>query len=128
MTRHGDSSGYFPVDAGDLRRAWDCRTLCLDCDNVLEKGPLIVSQLETVLKEIEKYEHPFFDFAAREKDEGIELCIRSKIPNVLSPEYRITFAERDINSTQFPWTFQRLLYGCLTDYVVELFTKSPMTR
>jgi hypothetical protein len=87
-----------------------------------------VSQLETVLKEIEKYEHPFFDFAAREKDDGIELCIRSKIPDVLSPEYRITFSERDINSTQFPWTFQRLLYDCLTDYVVELFTKSPMTR
>ena len=83
--------------------------------------------LERVLEELGKYEHPFFDFAAQEKDGGIELCIRSKVTNVLSPEYRITLAERDFHSTQFPWTFQKLLYDCLTDYIVELFTKSPMT-
>ena len=83
--------------------------------------------LQRVLDEIQKYEHPFFDFTAREKDDGVELCIRSKIPNVLSPEYRITFSGRELKSTQFPWTFQKLLYDCLTDYVVELFTKSPTT-
>ena len=86
-----------------------------------------MDSLQKVLDEIRKYEHPFFDFAAREKDGGVELCIRSKIPDVLSPEYRITFSERDLNSTQFPWTFQKLLYDCLTDYIVELFTKSPTT-
>ena len=84
--------------------------------------------LERVLEELEKYEHPFFDFNAREKDGGVELCIRSKVPDVHSPEYRITLAERDLQSSQFPWTFQKLLYDCLTDYMVELFTKSPMTR
>ena len=83
--------------------------------------------LQRVLDEIEKYEHPFFNFSAQEKDGGVELCIRSKIPDVHSPEYRITFSERDLKSTQFPWTFQKLLYDCLTDYIVELFTKSPMT-
>ena len=86
-----------------------------------------MSLLDTVLAEIAKYEHPFFEFSAREKDEGVELCIRSKIPGVISPEYRIGLSERDLKSTQFPWTFQRLLYDCLTDYVVELFTQSPMT-
>lgn len=83
--------------------------------------------LQRVLDEIEKYEHPFFDFSAAEKDGGVELRIRSKIANVLSPEYRIVFSERDLNSSQFPWTFQKLLYDCLTDYVVELFTKCPTT-
>jgi hypothetical protein len=83
--------------------------------------------LQRVLDEIGKYEHPFFDFSARERDEGVELCIRSKIPDVLSPEYKITFSERDLKSSQFPWTFQKLLYDCLTDYIVELFTKSPTT-
>ena len=83
--------------------------------------------LERVLEELEKYEHPFFDFIGREKDGRVELCIRSKIPDVHSPEYRITLAERDLQSTQFPWTFQKLLYDCMTDYMVELFTKSPMT-
>ena len=86
-----------------------------------------MSSIERVREELQKYEHPFFDFAAQEKDDGVELRIRSKIANVLSPEYRITLAGRDIQSTQFPWTFQKLLYDCLTDYIVELFTKSPMT-
>jgi hypothetical protein len=86
-----------------------------------------MSNLEIVLEELQKYEHPFFEFAAREKGDGVELCIRSKIPDVLSPEYRITFNERDLKSSQFPWTFQSLLYNCLTDYIVELFTKSQMT-
>jgi hypothetical protein len=86
-----------------------------------------MTPLETVNAELEKYEHPFFEFVARPKGEEVELCIRSKIPGVLNPEYRISFNERDLNSSQFPWTFQRLLYSCLTDYIVELFTKSPMT-
>ncbi len=86
-----------------------------------------MTALETVRNEVAKYEHPFFTFSARDTDKGVELCIRSTIPDVHSPEYRITFAERDLKSTQFPWTFQKLLYDCLTDYIVELFTKSPMT-
>ena len=86
-----------------------------------------MTSLETVRTELAKYEHPFFEFSARDTDNGVELCIRSRIDGVLSPEYRLTFAERDLKSTQFPWTFQRLLYDCLTDYMVELFTKCPMT-
>jgi len=86
-----------------------------------------MSPLETVSQELAKYEHPFFEFHAQPKGDDVELCIRSKIAGVLSPEYRITFSERDLKSSQFPWTFQRLLYNCLTDYVVELFTRAPMT-
>ena len=84
-----------------------------------------MTSIERVREEIGKYEHPFFDFDARPKDDGVELVIRSKMPNVLSPEYRITLKERDVRSSQFPWSFQKLLYDCLTDYVVELFTKNP---
>lgn len=86
-----------------------------------------MTPLELVLEEAAKYEHPFFEFSARPKGEDVELCIRSKIPGVLNPEYRISFSERDLKSSQFPWKFQSLLYACLTDYVVELFTKNPMT-
>jgi hypothetical protein len=81
--------------------------------------------VQLVEQELARYEHPFFDFACREKGDGVELFIRSKIPNVLSPEYRFTFSERELKSPQFPWAFQRTLYDCLTDYVVELFTKCP---
>jgi len=86
-----------------------------------------MTPLEIVNEELAKYEHPFFEFEAYPKGADVELRISSKIPNVLNPQYRITFSERDLKSSQFPWTFQRLLYGCLTDYMVELFTKSPMT-
>ena len=59
--------------------------------------------------------------------DGVEMRIHSRFPDVLSPTYKITLHERDLQSSQFPWTFQKLLYDCLTDYIVELFTKSPMT-
>jgi len=86
-----------------------------------------MTSLERVRDELANYEHPFFDFDARATMEGVELLIRSKIPEVVSPEYKITLAERDIQSSQFTWSFQKLLYDCLTDYIVELFTKNPMT-
>ena len=84
-----------------------------------------MSSIERVKEELRQYEHPFFEFDAREKGNAVEMVIRSNMPNVLSPEYRITLSERDIQSSQFRWTFQKLLYDCLTDYVVELFTKNP---
>ena len=86
-----------------------------------------MSLVDRVRDELAKYEHPFFDFDAREKDGGIEVVIRSRLSDVHSPEYRITLNERDLQSSQFRWTFQKLLYDCLTDYIVELFTRSPMT-
>ena len=86
-----------------------------------------MTSIERVREELAKYEHPFFDFEAREDGDDVELIIRSKLAGVLNPEYKITLAERDLQSTQFPWTFQKLLYDCLTDYTVELFTKCPMT-
>ena len=86
-----------------------------------------MTSLERVRDELSRYEHPFFFFEAQQTADGVELIIRSKVPDVLSPEYKITFSDRDLQSSQFPWTFQKLLYDCLTDYVVELFTKSPMT-
>lgn len=84
-----------------------------------------MSSLARVREELAKYEHPFFLFEAREKGEEVEMVIRSKVQNVLSPEYKITLNERDIQSSQFQWSFQKLLYDCLNDYIVELFTKNP---
>ena len=86
-----------------------------------------MSNIEIVSAELSKYEHPFFEFTAEPLAEDVEVHIRSRVPDVLSPVYRITVADREIQNTQFPWTFQRLLYDCLTDYMVELFTRSPMT-
>jgi len=84
-----------------------------------------MSSIERVREQLARYEHPFFDFEAREKGDAVEMVIRSKVSNVLSPEYRIALNQRDIENSQFPWTFQRLLYDCLHDYVVELFIRNP---
>jgi len=84
-----------------------------------------MSSIERVREQLARYEHPFFDFEAREKRDAVEMVIRSKVSNVLSPDYRITLNQRDIENSQFPWTFQRLLYDCLHDYVVELFIRNP---
>ena len=86
-----------------------------------------MSSLEIVTEELTKYEHPFFQFSATPAGSDVELHIHSRNPNVHSPEYRIVLSERDLRHSQFPWTFQRLLYNCLTDYIVELFTRTPMT-
>ena len=29
---------------------------------------------------------------------------------------------------QFPWTFQRYLYDCMHDYLVEMFLRTPQNR
>jgi hypothetical protein len=84
-----------------------------------------MSSIERVRQELAQYTHPFFEFDPREKGDAVELVIRSKVPNVLSSEYRLSLNERDIQNPQFRWTFQKLLYDCLTDYVVELFTRNP---
>jgi hypothetical protein len=39
--------------------------------------------------------------------------------------YRFQLHERDIEHPQFPWTFQRQLYDCLHDYIIEMFTCNP---
>ncbi len=84
--------------------------------------------IERVREELAKYEHPFFDFDARQVGDDVEVLIRSKIPNVLSPEYKITLSERDLQSSQFPWTFQKQLYDCLHDYIIEMFTLNPQRK
>jgi len=42
--------------------------------------------------------------------------------------YSAPIHPRDVAHSQFPWTFQRYLYDCIHDYMVELFVKTPQTR
>ena len=78
-----------------------------------------------VARELELYEHPFFEFTAGESEGGVEVRVGSKLPGVHSPEYRFTLSDREIEHPQFRWSFQGLLYGNLNDYMVELFTRCP---
>src|SRR5262252_4290440 len=109
------------MDDRDPLRHGNSRPAQLDLPNDCAERSSEMTPADRVREELEKYEHPFFSFEARDANGGgVEVVIRSKVPGVLSPEYKITFAERDLQSSQFPWTFQKLLYDCLTDYIVEL--------
>ncbi|MBI3666836.1 MAG: hypothetical protein HY236_11550 [Acidobacteria bacterium] len=87
-----------------------------------------MSPLEQVREQLARYEHPLFDFSAREKDGRIELVIDFKIQTFGLHTYYLELHPRDFESSQFPWTFQRLLYDGMHDYVVEMFARTPQDR
>jgi hypothetical protein len=81
--------------------------------------------LSKVRNELTKYEHPLFDFEARSAKEWVEVLIRFKPAEPEVHEYTIQLRLREIEHSQFPWTFQKHLYDCLHDYVIEMFTRNP---
>jgi hypothetical protein len=81
--------------------------------------------VEKVRAELERYEHPLFEFDAQAASSGVELLIRFKPEGIEVHTYSCLLREREIEHPQFPWTLQRQLYDCLHDYVVEMFTRNP---
>lgn len=84
--------------------------------------------LAKVLAEIARYEHALLRFSARERDGAVELVIEAKDPNLGLHTYYAPLHPRDIEHPQFPWTFQRYLYDCMHDYLVEMFLRTPQIR
>ena len=82
-------------------------------------------RLDRVLAQLRLYEHPLLNFGAREKGEGVEVIIEFKNPPVLVHTYYLDLHPRDLDHPQFEWTFQRQLYDCLHDYLVEMFIRTP---
>jgi hypothetical protein len=87
-----------------------------------------VTPLEKVEAEIARYEHALLVFSAREHNGGVELVIALKDPLAGVHTYYAPVHPRDLEHPQFPWTFQRFLYDCMHDYLVELFLRTPQTR
>ncbi len=84
--------------------------------------------VEKVSQELKRYSHPLFQFSCSGTGGGVELTIGMKIKGLYDHVYSILLTDRDINAPQFPWSFQRLLFNCLHDYVVEMFEKTPQSR
>jgi len=82
-------------------------------------------RLARVLEELARYEHPLFDFGARAKGDGVEVFIDFREKSLGIHTYLFEFHPRDIDHPQFTWTFQRQLYDCLHDYIIEMFTRNP---
>ena len=89
---------------------------------------VVPTRLARVLDQLARYEHPLMAFDAREKGEGVEVVIRFKDPAVKVHTYYFELHPRDLDHSNFPWTFQRQLYDCLHDYLVEMFTRSPQDK
>jgi hypothetical protein len=83
--------------------------------------------LERVKAELAKYEHPLLNFDAREKGETVEVIIDFRNPSVPVHTYYFELHPRDLEHPQFEWTFQRQLFDCLHDYLMEMFTRTPQS-
>ena len=84
--------------------------------------------VEKVRQELARYDHPLFAFDARSAPEGVEVDIRFKPPGVDVHTYQFLLRPREIEHAQFPWTFQKQLYDCLHDYIIEMFTSNPQRK
>ena len=87
-----------------------------------------MTPLEKVQNELGRYEHALLDFSAREHNGSIELVIELKNHDLGLHTYYAPVHARDIAHAQFPWTFQRYLYDCMHDYLVEMFLRTPQSR
>jgi hypothetical protein len=81
--------------------------------------------LERVNQQLSRYAHPLFEWEARTLSSGVEVTIRLKVKGVYDEAYRLLLRPREIEAKGFEWDFQRQLYNCLHDYLVEMFTRSP---
>lgn len=84
--------------------------------------------LQKVQRELARYEHPLFEFETRGKASSVEIEIRFKNPSLPVHTYSFEMHPRDIEHPQFCWTFQRQLYDCLHDYIIEMFTRNPQMK
>jgi hypothetical protein len=86
------------------------------------------SRLERVRKQLRLYEHPLLRFDACAKGEGVEVVIALREPHPGIHTYRFDIHPRDLDNPQFEWQFQRQLYDCLHDYLIEMFVRTPQDR
>jgi hypothetical protein len=81
-----------------------------------------------VEKELARYDHPLFRFSTEARGSSMVLAIDLREGLGVEHHYEISLHEREIENRQFPWTFQKLLYDCLHDFVVEMFARNPQMR
>jgi len=84
-------------------------------------------RLERVLAQLRLYEHPLLNFDARPKGDSVEVIITFKDPSIPVHTYYFEMHPRDLDHPQFEWTFQRQLFDCLHDYMIEMFVRTPQS-
>jgi hypothetical protein len=82
-------------------------------------------RLARVQEQLRLYEHPLMEFDARVQGDSVEVIIRPRFVDPPVHTYSFALHPRDLDDPQFAWTFQRQLYDCLHDYLVEMFIRTP---
>ena len=85
-------------------------------------------RLDRVLAQLRLYEHPLLNFQAHQKGEGVEVTIKFRDDSIPVHTYAFELHPRDLDDSQFEWSFQRQLYDALHDYFVEMFIRTPQDR
>jgi len=86
------------------------------------------SRLPLVQEQLRLYEHPLVEVDARAKGDAVELIIRPRFTEPSVHTYYFDLHPRDLDDPQFEWAFQRLIFDCLHDYLVEMFIRTPQHR
>jgi hypothetical protein len=85
-------------------------------------------RLTRVLEQLRLYDHPLLVFDARPSGDAVEVIIRFKDASLPVHTYYFQMHPRDLDHPQFEWTFQRQLFDCLHDYLIEMFVRTPQNR
>jgi hypothetical protein len=81
-----------------------------------------------VRQQLRLYEHPLVSFAARSKGEAVAVIIRPRFSDPPVHTYYFQLLPCDLDHPQFEWAFQRQLFDCLHDYLIEMFIRTPQHR
>jgi len=83
--------------------------------------------LARIEQELKKYVHPLLAFGVREINGRVELVIDLKHKPDGIHTYYLEIHPRDLASSQFPWTLQRMIFDGLHDYFIEMFVYTPQS-
>jgi hypothetical protein len=89
---------------------------------------MTANRLARVQEQLRFYEHPLVEFDAREKGEAVEVIIRPRFTEPRVQTYYFELHPLDLDDPQFEWDFQRQIFDCLHDYLVEMFIRTPQHR
>ena len=75
------------------------------------------------------------NFLPAKKNDAVEVIINFRNRNLGLHTYYFAMRPRDlkrhidgVSHPQFSWTFQRQLYDCVHDYIIEMFTRTPQMK
>lgn len=85
-------------------------------------------RLDAVRAALARYEHPLFVFEPAPVGEEIHVTIRYRFETPELHTYVMQLKAREIDHSQFAWTFQKQLYDSIYDFVIEMFSNNPQRQ